>query len=482
VRPPLVLGLVLIAACGRRPLSGRDGGAAGATVSEDGGGSGGTSVAGTSGVAGAGATGAGGGFGGVGGSTPISTSDGAMGGAPADARFDAPSEPTGPAPGPFMLTAPIDKPDEQAAPLLFWTPSEGAVTYEVEVSTTEAFTSASTQRLADVTKPQSFIPKAIPGATVHYWRVTAIGPGGARTLASNAPAWFATPLEVSANAYGVAVTASGKVVLANRDTPGGATIVDLATGQARSVGTAGVEARQVSLSPDGRQAFVSEIGQYHVAVIDVEGNAEATFLPGTPGLLIYGHAVTPDGSTLVAPFMDQHTTMDVLGLFPLQGTATPRLIPLGHQQIPYTVVLTPDGKSALVDIDGLTRVDLVSGAQQNLQVFGAAIAITADGRSAWMTDSGMPSKVQQIDLPTFTAGKVIDFRTGNDLCGIAITPDGKRGVVTSFLSTAVLNLEAGTVETVFSVPSRCATISADGHRAFVTVTANSPGKLIAIPL
>jgi hypothetical protein len=167
---PLAVAVAAASACGgRRGLTSGDTAGAGAAGA----------VAGAAGAAGAGTAGAG-------------AAGGAAGAADAgDAAIDV----NGPAPGPFMLTSPVSKPDEQAAPILTWEASEGAVTFDVEISTTETFSDATTQRISGLTKPTSLLPAPIVPAVLYFWRVIAVGPGGARTVATNAPAWFATPFD-----------------------------------------------------------------------------------------------------------------------------------------------------------------------------------------------------------------------------------------------------------------------------------------------
>src|SRR5450432_458109 len=173
-------------------------------------------MSGGTGRAGAGEAGAGAAGGVAGAAGAAGTGEGSAGaagaggaGAAADAGLaarDAAIDVTGPAPGAFMLTSPLSKPDEQAMPMLTWEASEGAVTFDVEISTTETFSDATTQRMSGLTTLTSSLPAPIAPAVVHFWRVTAVGPGGARTVAANAPAWFATPFDDTHGPYALALT------------------------------------------------------------------------------------------------------------------------------------------------------------------------------------------------------------------------------------------------------------------------------------
>jgi DNA-binding beta-propeller fold protein YncE len=439
--------------------------------------SGGTAGAGASaGAAGAGAAGtgeAGAGAAGAGGA-----------GGTADAGLDAGDaaiDVSGPAPGAFMLTSPVSKPDEQATPILTWEASEGAVTFDVEISTTETFSDATTQRMSGLTKPTTSLPAPIAPAVLHFWRVTAVGPGGARTVAANAPAWFATPFDDTHSPYALALTAKEKLLVLEVGTPVGLTILDLPTSKVRVVPTGGAQGRALAVTSDGKLAYLSEIGHYRVFQIDVEGDAAPMILPSTVDEPILGLAVTPDGSTLVAPFLDSTVGEDVLGLIPLRDGVTARSIRLGAHQMPYTVALTPDGASAVVTIGGISHVDLASGTITTIPDWGGdSVAVTGDGRTAWTT--AYTDGVREVDLTTDTRGRVIPFSAGADQCGIAVSPDGTRAVVTAFTQIGVLDLVAGNVETTYPIPSRCAAISADGQRAYVSTLASPHGQVVVLKL
>jgi DNA-binding beta-propeller fold protein YncE len=438
--------------------------------------SGGTADMGAAGAAGTGEAGAGAAGAGAG-------ADADAAGGAADAGLDAGDvaiDVSGPAPGAFMLTSPVSKPDEQATPLLTWEASEGAVTFDVEISTTETFSDATTQRMSGLTTLTSSLPAPIAPAVVHFWRVTAVGPGGARTVATNAPAWFATPFDDSHGPYALAL-ANDKLLVLDVGTPVGLTSLDLATSKVTAVSTGGADARALAVTSDGKRAYVSEIGQhYRVFQIDLESDAAATILPSTVDQLIYGLAVTPDGSTLVAPFFDSMLGEDVLGLIPLRDGVTARSIPLGSQAEPCcSLALTPDGASAVVNIGA--HVDLASGTITTIPDWGGdSVAVTGDGRTAWVT--AYTDGVHEADLTTNTRGRVIPFSAGADQCGISVSPDGKRAVVTAFTQIGILDLVAGTVETTYPIPSRCAAISADGKRAYVSTLASPHGQVVVLKL
>jgi hypothetical protein len=452
---PFLVFAVALTACGGRSALVADGGA----------GRGGAGVGGATGEGGAT---------GVGGTTGAA-------GASVDAGFDEPEVATGPVPGAFSLTSPIADPLAQAAATFSWSASADAVSYEVELSTTPSFDAATTRRLPVVNGTKSFVDKELARGLVYYWRVSAVGPGGARTMASSSPAWFSVPIDAT-SPFGVAATSKGKVVFVEHLKPG-LTIFDPATSAERFVQTTGFDARMLAVTRDGTRAFINEIGGRTVTQVDLENDRPAEVVLSTKDQWIYGFDVTPDGATLVAPVMDTTLNETVLASFPVVGTAPPKTIRLGVQQVPYNAILTPDGETALVAVGGLSHIHLASGLSAKIpQAGGYALAVTADGRKAWMTE-GEEGGVREIDLVTNTRGRVIPFMPAHDFCGLAISPDGKHGVATSSRRVGVLDLQAGTVIKTFDLWARCAAISPDGRRAYVsTLPGSNAGKVVVLPL
>jgi hypothetical protein len=98
---------------------------------------------------------------------------------------------TGP-PGPFTMTSPANSATAVATlPTYTWTPSVGATSYRLEVSTTFNFVTNVLDQTGIIgTSFTQTTPVLLHGVT-YYWRVTATGPGG-DTLASPSPSSFTT--------------------------------------------------------------------------------------------------------------------------------------------------------------------------------------------------------------------------------------------------------------------------------------------------
>jgi len=429
-------------------------------------------VAGAPDASGAGGTGASG-MGGVDASTPGGAA--AAGGAKAnptadatpDETIDATIDSVVPGPGGFTLTSPVDDPNAEAAAVFAWTPSAGAVSYEVELSTSAKFEPSATQRLPAVTLPGARATTAFPPGRINFWRVTAVGADGGRTQASNGPAWFSVPVSGMLGPFGIAVTSRGKIVVAHVDAPIGLSILDGETFEGPLVETMGSEARYVAVTGDGRTAFVSQLDLNPLAVVDLEGASLVGFSDVGAITDLFGIAVSPNDDALVFPGFVESSHENVLQVQPLPLPSTLRSIHLGTTQEPYNVTMVPGDGSALVDVGGVTRVDLATGALTTIAAGVYGMAVTADSKTAWGTEGAMGG-VREIDLVHNVAGRLIPFEANQDFCNIAVTPDGERAVVTSFFRIGVLDLVAGTVLTTFPLPAHCVAISSDGLRAFVT--------------
>jgi len=152
----------------------------------------------------------------------------------------------------------------------------------------------------------------------------------------------------------------------------------------------------VTLTPDGRYAYVGSISTNQLAAYDVQRErVEVTNVPGDSAPAIVQFAVSPDGKTLVA-------TAQLSGkllVLDLADPAQPRLtrtVTVGTW--PWYVAFTPDGREvwvtnmrsndvSVVDATSWKTIATVSGAGF-AQPDG--IVITADGRYAFVSNHNGP--------------------------------------------------------------------------------------------
>jgi DNA-binding beta-propeller fold protein YncE len=444
--------LVGLAACApHEPAASSASGAAGSAASPSG------ASAGAGGAAGTSEAGAGGASADDAGQSGSDGSDAAADGAPT--------------PGAFMLTTP-STPLSAHVPKLEWTASEGAQTYDVEVSSSDTFDAASTKAKRGITDTFVYWMPPLEGGRLYRWRVTAVA-DAARTPAANGPRWLSMPLLLTPIPHGVAVTPDGKTLaVAHEDSPTALALTDLDTLETSFVSFQAIP-REVAISPDGKTAFVSTYNGHGVQVVDIATHALTGTVQSVCAGTAYSIVVTPDGSSLVRPDGAAGCMDDAVDIVPLVGPSPRRQIALNSQSEPYAVALSGDGKSALATVHGLTRVDLASGAVTSIDVIAYAVASGGDGTTAWVSE-GEKRAVRRVDLTTSTAGPAIAFEPNHETCGIAVTPDGKTGVVAGAApirdpgGIGVLDLETGAVTATYPVTARCVTVTRDGKRAYVT--------------
>jgi DNA-binding beta-propeller fold protein YncE len=454
---------VALAACGsKQPLVFVSGAAGGAASGSAGGGG---AWGATTGAAGATAGAAG----------TVATADaGPPPGSAGVGAADAGPEASGPPPGAFTLTSPASSPMQDSAPVFVWTRSDGAATYDVEVSTSQTFEPARTMTRTGLIDTSTTWALPITPGQLRFWRVTAVSAGGARTVASNAPLWMSSPIVVGRGPHGVAATKDGKAVVADED--GGLMIIDLETLTTTSVPGL-LAANVVTVTPDGARAFVARFGGG--AGVDIVDVASATVVDHVgsicEGSFAYGLGLTPGGSLVM---LDVGANCHWLDVIPVAAPSTRRQLPVGEPQSPAAMALTPDGASALLPLANapVVRVDLASGVVT--PIAGAtgmyAVAVEPGGKTAW-TSEGETGGVRSIDLTTNTAGDAIAFAPNHDYCGIAISPVGATAVVAGAALNApdesvvaVLDLAARKVVTTYPFTGCCVAVTPDGTRALVT--------------
>ena len=158
---------------------------------------------------------------------------------------------------------------------------------------------------------------------------------------------------------------------------------------------------------------------------------------------------------------------------------TPIFVGIGSY--PGAVAITPDGKTAYVaNISSdatLTPIDLATGRTGTPIQLGPggahaiAVAITPDGKTAYLTEGTAVSEgtVTPIDLVTGRAGTPI--QVGIDPDSIAITPDGKAVYVPSFYDGTVTPIDVATGRVGTAIPAGshpyAVAITPDGATAYV---------------
>ena len=190
----------------------------------------------------------------------------------------------------------------------------------------------------------------------------------------------------------------------------------------------------VAAAPEGKTAFVANIGSGSVTVVDLAAGKVIKDIPTGPGA--EGIAITPDGRE-VWVVNRAADTVSVINTKTLEVAAT-----ISSPKFPIRVKITPDGRRALVSCaqsgdvavfdtasrKGLQRVSIdkeaVPGSDARLfsNQFGKSpvpvgLLIAPDGKRAWVASTNA-DVVSAIDLGTFTVvGRLTAGKEPDGLAG-----------------------------------------------------------------
>jgi len=199
--------------------------------------------------------------------------------------------------------------------------------------------------------------------------------------------------------------------------------------------------QNIAITPDGKTAYVTHYGGA-VTPITLATNTVGTPVRGFsyPDAI----AMTPDGRTAYVANWATGTVTPIA-----VATNTPGA-PISVGDDPVGIAIAPDGKTAYVIRDGNTLngdtitdntyVTTITLATQTVGIsFKAgddlhAIAITPDGKTVYVTNSGSNS-VTPITMATNTVGAVIGV--GRSPWGVAIAPRGTSVYVSNLGSNSI---------------------------------------------
>ena len=252
----------------------------------------------------------------------------------------------------------------------------------------------------------------------------------------------------------------------------GITAIDLTTGAVSETGPVNEQRAQIAFSPDGLTGYVAsgeglqefnvETGQVHRESLGSEGWVKHL-------------AISPDGKTAYVD-LDGSSWLDYVEL---AGRRENGMIDLGQFQSVGPLAQTLDGRTlfvvnsaqhALVPIETATHalgapIVIDSGEEVVKQ-----IVMSPDGRTAYVAMQTFGSIVP-VDIASRTAGPAIQLH-GGPISGLALSPDGRTGYATNPGTNQVtpFNLATGADETPIPVgkdPSSIA-ITPNGRMAYVT--------------
>jgi DNA-binding beta-propeller fold protein YncE len=261
----------------------------------------------------------------------------------------------------------------------------------------------------------------------------------------------------------------------------------------------------VAIAPDGRFGYVTSAVGAADGSISTKSDA-AAMLTGIDLTHAYlqplmtmmgstfplGVAVSPDSKTVYMTVIntDIHVGSSAGGVETID-TAKDALVGGGVSSpidtYPRAIVITPDGKTAYVVVDGtgaggeVVPIDLANPTNTS-QTFittpdGVAptnIAITRNGKTAYVISSGSSGgNVLPINLATKTSGNPIPIN-GNPV-GIAISPDGKTAYVTARKTSSSGVALVGAIDAVWPIDLTTNTLMAP------LVVGDNPTQIVIAP-
>ena len=214
-------------------------------------------------------------------------------------------------------------------------------------------------------------------------------------------------------------------------------VIDIATFQVQARIETAVQPLDMALAPDGKTLYATNSGTNALTIVDIESGQARTVSLASTSEGLYGVAATTDKI-----FTTDIANNRVLVLSP-QGHITGR-IPVPPK--PRSLALAPDGKTLYVtsmDTGHLTAIDADDATVSrsiDLGVSGTfAIAPSPDGRKLYLTAYSEGSLLV-VDATSGTLRKKLAI--GRNPRAIAFSPDGTQAYVTSSFSNEIHIVDA----------------------------------------
>jgi YVTN family beta-propeller protein len=278
-----------------------------------------------------------------------------------------------------------------------------------------------------------------------------------------------------------------KALLAAETRPAGATLliankgedtlsfVDTTTRQVLGTTTTGRGPHEVTVTPDGKKAFVAnyEGPGDTISAVDVTARKELRRIPLGEHRGPHGIQASRDGRHVYATCERSRTVIEM-------DVATEKIQRafVTDQNVTHMLVLTPDGKklyTANIGSGSSTAIDLVAGkvvAQISTGAGCEGIDVTPDGKQVWTTNRAADT-LSVIDTATDKVVATLPCR-GFPI-RVKITPDGKAALVSCAQANELAVFDVATRKedrrlSVGAVPVGIL-IEPNGARAYVANTA-----------
>jgi YVTN family beta-propeller protein len=234
----------------------------------------------------------------------------------------------------------------------------------------------------------------------------------------------------------------------------------------------GTKPKVVAVTPDGKKAFVSNIGDHRniISVIDVASMKELRKFKQTTYWMPNGLAVSKDGSKLYATYQGSRTVVEI----DLETEQIVRAFET-RQKNTHSCALSRDNKY-LYAVNGIGRnvtvFDLKTGKKIRHVEAGKGcegIGVKPDGSEVWVANRGEDT----IAIISTSDNRLLKkIECGEHPKRIEFTPNGKTALVTCPNSDAIRVIDTKTYEIAATIKTGKApaglVIDPDGKRVYVT--------------
>ncbi|WP_284234960.1 YVTN family beta-propeller repeat protein [Mycobacterium antarcticum] len=277
-----------------------------------------------------------------------------------------------------------------------------------------------------------------------------------------------TILDVGDGPIGLAVSPDGTTAYVANVGDGTVSVIDTATDTVTNIVTVGIDPFGVAVSPSGTRAYVTNFGEDTVSVIDTATNTvTATISVGDNPRWV---AVSPDGAAAYVANSGDDDTVSVIDTATNTVTAT---ITVGEN--PDGLAVSPDGAAVYVANaldDTVSVIDTATNTVTATITVGDdpfGVAVSPDGATVYVTNDN-DDTVSVIDTATNTVTATITV--GVVPAGVAVSPDGATVYVANQNDDTVSVIDAATktviaTHTTGEDPTFVA-VSPDGTRLYVS--------------
>lgn len=233
--------------------------------------------------------------------------------------------------------------------------------------------------------------------------------------------------------------------------PGEVWAIDTANRAVVAKVAVGLHPAHVTLTPDGRFAYVTNGGDNSVSVIDTEARKQVASI--AVGTYPHGLRISPDGSQAfvanlkggTVSVIDTSTRKEIAQIPVGKGPAQTGFAPDGRLAF---VSLSQENRVALVDVVGRKVVGKVEVGTVPIQLYA-----TPDGKTLFVANQGTRQKpgtsVSVIDLQTRKVVKTV--QTGAGAHGVALDRGGQHVFVTNIYADTLSVLDASSAKVLATV-------------------------------